>query len=140
MSGEGTQGFGGDTPVCGWGSPVPRDTLVSFAGNAALVLPGAETALVPLLVAELSGEGGALPPGLLNVVTGAPDLRRALRAHPHIAAVTFLGAHQVWEGALPHGGGGVSRPGDTPLSPMSPYQGAGHGRGCLCVPYGGAGN
>ncbi|XP_075345548.1 aldehyde dehydrogenase family 16 member A1 isoform X2 [Mycteria americana] len=63
-------------------------------GNAALVLPPAEAPLAPLLVAELSGEGGALPPGLLNVVTGTPCLRRALRAHPRIAAVTFLGTHQ----------------------------------------------
>ncbi|KAM9258065.1 aldehyde dehydrogenase family 16 member A1-like [Morus bassanus] len=63
-------------------------------GNTALVLPPAEAPLVPLLVAELSREGGALPPGLLNVVTGTPHLRRALRTYPHIAAVTFLGAHQ----------------------------------------------
>ncbi|XP_074995175.1 aldehyde dehydrogenase family 16 member A1-like [Calonectris borealis] len=63
-------------------------------GNAALVLPPAEAPLAPLLVAELSGEGGALPPGLLNVVTGTPCLRRALRAHPSVAAVTFLGAQQ----------------------------------------------
>ncbi|XP_074875381.1 LOW QUALITY PROTEIN: aldehyde dehydrogenase family 16 member A1 [Buteo buteo] len=63
-------------------------------GNAALVLPPAETPLVPLLLAELSGEGGVLPPGLLNVVTGTPCLRRALRAHPRVAAVTFLGARQ----------------------------------------------
>ncbi|XP_049648684.1 LOW QUALITY PROTEIN: aldehyde dehydrogenase family 16 member A1 [Accipiter gentilis] len=63
-------------------------------GNAALVLPPAEAPLVPLLLAELSGERGVLPPGLLNVVTGTPCLRRALRAHPHIAAVTFLGARQ----------------------------------------------
>ncbi|KAM9208019.1 aldehyde dehydrogenase family 16 member A1 [Leptosomus discolor] len=63
-------------------------------GNAALVLPPAEAALVPLLVAELSGEGGALPPGLLNVVTGTLCLRRALCTHPRVAAVTFLGAHQ----------------------------------------------
>ncbi|KAM6188318.1 uncharacterized protein WM294_015667 [Sarcoramphus papa] len=63
-------------------------------GNAALVLPPAEAPLAPLLVAELSREAGVLPPGLLSVVTGTPCLRRALRAHPHIAAVTFLGAHQ----------------------------------------------
>ncbi|XP_074786093.1 aldehyde dehydrogenase family 16 member A1 isoform X1 [Athene noctua] len=63
-------------------------------GNAALVLPPAEAPLLPLLVAELSREGGALPPGLLNVVTGTPQLRRALRAHPRIGAVTFLGAQQ----------------------------------------------
>ncbi|XP_037230799.1 LOW QUALITY PROTEIN: aldehyde dehydrogenase family 16 member A1 [Falco rusticolus] len=63
-------------------------------GNTVLVLPPPEAPLVPLLVAELSGEGGALPPGVLNVVTGTPRLRRALRAHPHISAVTFLGAHQ----------------------------------------------
>lgn len=86
-----------------WGNPGPRGTQTSRAGNAALVLPPAEAPLVPLLLAELSGERGVLPPGLLNVVTGTPCLRRALRAHPHIAAVTFLGARQVRGGS---GGGG----------------------------------
>ncbi|XP_052635457.1 LOW QUALITY PROTEIN: aldehyde dehydrogenase family 16 member A1 [Harpia harpyja] len=63
-------------------------------GNAALVLPPAEAPLAPLLLAELSGAGGVLPPGLLNVVTGTPCLRRALRAHTRIAAITFLGDRQ----------------------------------------------
>ncbi|XP_068280741.1 aldehyde dehydrogenase family 16 member A1 [Nyctibius grandis] len=63
-------------------------------GNTALVLPPPEATLGPLLLAELGGGDGALPPGVLNVVTGTPGLRRALRAQPDIAAVTFLGAHQ----------------------------------------------
>ncbi|XP_032533295.1 aldehyde dehydrogenase family 16 member A1 [Chiroxiphia lanceolata] len=67
-------------------------------GNTVLVLCPPEAAPPLLYLGELSGEGGALPPGVLNVVTGPlPELCRALRAHPAIAtvsAVTFLGAPQ----------------------------------------------
>ncbi|XP_037982264.1 aldehyde dehydrogenase family 16 member A1 isoform X2 [Motacilla alba alba] len=63
-------------------------------GNAAVLLcpPAAAPAL--LLLAELCGEGAALPPGVLNVLAGPPALSRALRAHPEVTCVTFLGAAQ----------------------------------------------
>ncbi|KAM6289148.1 aldehyde dehydrogenase family 16 member A1 [Aegotheles albertisi] len=65
-------------------------------GNAALVLPPAEAALPPLLLAELSGGGSPAlpPPGLINVVTGTPELRRALRHHPAVTGVTVLGPRE----------------------------------------------
>ncbi|NXK43451.1 A16A1 dehydrogenase, partial [Piprites chloris] len=67
-------------------------------GNTVLVLCPPEAAPPLLYLAELSGDGGALPPGALNVVTGPfPDLCRSLRAHPGVAAVTFLGTTQVPE-------------------------------------------
>ena len=119
---------GTGTPGVQVGDPGPQGTQASCAGNAALVLPPAEAPLVPLLVAELSREAGVLPPGLLNVVTGTPCLRRALRAHPHITAVTLLGAHQVRGRVLPHSGG-RAWPGGVPVSPASPYRGSGHGWG-----------
>ncbi|NWV29322.1 A16A1 dehydrogenase, partial [Origma solitaria] len=63
-------------------------------GNTALVLSPPAMALPLLLLGELSGEGATLPPGVLNVLTGPPGLCQALRAHPEIISVTFLGASQ----------------------------------------------
>ncbi|NXB06932.1 A16A1 dehydrogenase, partial [Cnemophilus loriae] len=64
------------------------------AGNTALVLCPPAAALPLLLLGELSGEGAALPPGVLNVLAGPPGLRQALRAHPEVTSITFLGAPQ----------------------------------------------
>ncbi|NXB15682.1 A16A1 dehydrogenase, partial [Rhagologus leucostigma] len=64
------------------------------AGNTALVLSPPAAAPPLLLLGELSGEGAALPPGVLNVLAGPPGLCQALRAHPEITSVTFLGAPQ----------------------------------------------
>ncbi|RLV73119.1 hypothetical protein DV515_00017233 [Chloebia gouldiae] len=74
-------------------------------GNTALVLCPAATALPLLLLGELSGEGAALPPGVLNIVAGPLELCQALRAHPEIASVTFLGAPQVRQRPSPMAGG-----------------------------------
>ncbi|OWK50027.1 Aldehyde dehydrogenase family 16 member A1 [Lonchura striata] len=63
-------------------------------GNTALVLCPAATAPPLLLLGELSREGAALPPGVLNVLAGPLELCQALRAHPEIASVTFLGVPQ----------------------------------------------
>lgn len=72
------------------------------AGNTALVLSSPAAAPPLLLLGELSGEGAALPPGVLNVLAGPPGLCQALRAHPEVTSVTFLGAPQVWQ--RHHGG------------------------------------
>lgn len=69
-----------------WGVP---------AGNTALLLSPPAAALPLLLLGELSGERAALPPGVLNILVGPPGLSRALRAHPEVTSVTFLGAPQV---------------------------------------------
>ncbi|XP_058715612.1 aldehyde dehydrogenase family 16 member A1 isoform X2 [Poecile atricapillus] len=63
-------------------------------GNTALVLSPAAAALPLLLLGELSGEGGVLPPGVINVLAGPPELCQALRAHSEVTSVTFLGAPQ----------------------------------------------
>ncbi|XP_027564046.1 aldehyde dehydrogenase family 16 member A1-like, partial [Neopelma chrysocephalum] len=73
-------------------------------GNTVLVLCPPDSAPPLLYLAELGREGGALPPGVLNVVTGPlPELCRALRTHPEVAAVTFLGAPQEQVQALAWG-------------------------------------
>ncbi|NXH59332.1 A16A1 dehydrogenase, partial [Rhabdornis inornatus] len=63
-------------------------------GNTALVLSPPAAAPPLLLLGELSGEGAALPPGVLNVLAGPLGLCQALRAHPEVTSVTFLGAPQ----------------------------------------------
>ncbi|NXU98711.1 A16A1 dehydrogenase, partial [Cettia cetti] len=63
-------------------------------GNTALVLSPPAAAPPLLLLGELSQEGAALPPGVLNVLVGPPGLCQALRAHPEVTSVTFLGAPQ----------------------------------------------
>ncbi|NXE02622.1 A16A1 dehydrogenase, partial [Chaetorhynchus papuensis] len=65
-----------------------------LTGNTALVLSSPAAAPPLLLLGELSGEGVALPPGVLNVLAGPPGLCQALRAHPEVSSVTFLGAPQ----------------------------------------------
>ncbi|XP_015471848.1 aldehyde dehydrogenase family 16 member A1 [Parus major] len=63
-------------------------------GNTALVLSPPAAALPLLLLGELSGEGAALPPGVINVLAGPPELCQALHAHSEVTSVTFLGAPQ----------------------------------------------
>ncbi|NXD31532.1 A16A1 dehydrogenase, partial [Spelaeornis formosus] len=63
-------------------------------GNTALVLSPPAAAPPLLLLGELSGEGAALPPGVLNILAGPPGLCQALRDHPEVTSVTFLGAPQ----------------------------------------------
>ncbi|XP_014118031.1 PREDICTED: aldehyde dehydrogenase family 16 member A1 [Pseudopodoces humilis] len=63
-------------------------------GNTALVLSPPAAALPLLLLGELSREGAALPPGVINVLAGPPELCQALRAHSEVTSVTFLGVPQ----------------------------------------------
>ncbi|XP_064593830.1 aldehyde dehydrogenase family 16 member A1 isoform X4 [Zonotrichia leucophrys gambelii] len=64
--------------------------LLAMGNTAVLVAPPAAAPPL-LLLAELGGEGAALPPGVLNVLAGPPALPRALRDHPGIGAVTWMG-------------------------------------------------
>ena len=47
-----------------------------------------------LFLAELALEAG-LPPGVLNVVHGGPDIANGLCEHPDIKAVSFIGSTRV---------------------------------------------
>ncbi|NXE99794.1 A16A1 dehydrogenase, partial [Menura novaehollandiae] len=97
---QGTKGDPGVESVPGFpvgflGVPVRVPAIFGVpTGNTALVLAPPDAAPPLLLLGELSGEGAALPPGVLNVLTGPPGLSQALRAHPEVTSVTFLGASQ----------------------------------------------
>lgn len=63
-------------------------------GNTVVLKPSPLTPFQALLIAEAAQEAG-LPPGVLNVVTGAPDVGHALTTDPAIDVVSFTGSDTV---------------------------------------------
>lgn len=68
------------------------------AGNAVVVKPAPEGAIVALQVAELLAP--LLPPGLLSVLPGGPDVALALARHRDVRAVTLTGGVAAGEAVL----------------------------------------
>jgi len=64
------------------------------AGNTCVLKPAETTPLTALLLAEVCHQAG-LPPGVVNVLTGAGDTGAALVAHPGIDKVAFTGSTEV---------------------------------------------
>ncbi len=60
------------------------------AGNCVVLKPAEHTSLSALRLAALAED--VLPPGVLNVVTGAGDTGAAITAHPDIPRVAFTGS------------------------------------------------
>jgi len=58
-------------------------------GNAVVVKPAPEGAIVALQMAELLAP--VLPAGLLSVLPGGPEIARGLASHPQVRAVTLTG-------------------------------------------------
>lgn len=77
-----------------WNSPLALLTWklapLLAAGCTAVVKPSDITPVTALLLAERSAEAG-FPPGVINVVTGGPEVGAALTAHPGIDKITFTG-------------------------------------------------
>ena len=63
-------------------------------GNTVVLKPAETTPLTALLLAELLDDAG-LPPGVVNVVTGAGATGAALAAHPGVDKVAFTGSTEV---------------------------------------------
>ena len=63
-------------------------------GNTVVLKPAETTPLTALLFAELCQQAD-LPPGVVNIITGAGDTGRALVAHPGIDKVAFTGSTEV---------------------------------------------
>ena len=77
------------------------------AGCSVVIKPAEITPLTTLTLARLACEAG-LPPGVLNVVTGAGhDVGQALAGHPGVDVVTFTGStavgRKVMAAAAAHG-------------------------------------
>ena len=63
-------------------------------GNTVVLKPAETTPLTALLLAELIAEA-ELPPGVVNVITGAGPTGAALAAHPRVDKVAFTGSTEV---------------------------------------------
>jgi aldehyde dehydrogenase (NAD+) len=64
------------------------------AGNTIVLKPAETTPLTALLFAEICQQAG-LPPGVVNIVTGAGETGRALVEHPDVNKVAFTGSTEV---------------------------------------------
>jgi len=64
------------------------------AGNTCVLKPAETTPLTALLLAEVCQQAD-LPPGVVNVLTGAGDTGAAVVAHPGIDKVAFTGSTEV---------------------------------------------
>jgi aldehyde dehydrogenase (NAD+) len=64
------------------------------AGNTCVLKPAETTPLTALLLAEVCQQAG-LPPGVVNVVTGAGAAGAALVAHPGVHKIAFTGSTEV---------------------------------------------
>jgi aldehyde dehydrogenase (NAD+) len=63
-------------------------------GNAVVLKPAETTPLTALLLAEIAAEA-ELPPGVLNIVTGAGTTGAALVEHPGVDKIAFTGSTGV---------------------------------------------
>ena len=63
-------------------------------GNTVVLKPAETTPLTALKLAEVIADAG-LPPGVVNVVTGAGDTGAALVAHPGVDKIAFTGSTEV---------------------------------------------
>jgi aldehyde dehydrogenase (NAD+) len=64
------------------------------AGNTIVLKPAETTSLTSMLLAEILMEAD-LPPGVVNIVTGAGATGAALVAHPDVDKVAFTGSTEV---------------------------------------------
>jgi aldehyde dehydrogenase (NAD+) len=64
------------------------------AGCTAILKPSPYTPLSAFVMAEIAEEAG-LPPGVLNVVTGSPEVGALLTTHPGVDIVSFTGSDGV---------------------------------------------
>ncbi len=63
-------------------------------GNTVVLKPAETTPLTALLFAEICRQAD-LPPGVVNIVTGAGETGRAVVAHPDVDKVAFTGSTEV---------------------------------------------
>ncbi len=63
-------------------------------GNTFVLKPSEQDPSSSLLLAELALEAG-LPPGVLNVIHGGPDIANGLCDHPDVKAISFIGSTHV---------------------------------------------
>jgi aldehyde dehydrogenase (NAD+) len=97
-SGYGTESVGVAGQVIPWNFPV---LMLSWkiapalaCGNTVVLKPAETTPLTALLFAEICQQAD-LPPGVVNIITGAGETGRALVSHPDVDKVAFTGSTEV---------------------------------------------
>jgi acyl-CoA reductase-like NAD-dependent aldehyde dehydrogenase len=97
-SGFGTQPLGVAGQVIPWNFPLLmlawKIAPALACGNTVVLKPAETTPLTALLFAEICQQAD-LPPGVVNIITGAGETGRALVAHPDVDKVAFTGSTEV---------------------------------------------
>ncbi|WP_344824143.1 aldehyde dehydrogenase family protein [Actinocorallia longicatena] len=97
-SGFGTRPIGVAGQVIPWNFPLMmlawKIAPALACGNTVVLKPAETTPLTALLFAEMCQQAD-LPPGVVNIVTGAGETGRALVEHPGIDKVAFTGSTEV---------------------------------------------
>jgi aldehyde dehydrogenase (NAD+) len=97
-SGYGTTPLGVAGQVIPWNFPLLmlawKIAPALACGNTVVLKPAETTPLTALLFAEICQQAD-LPPGVVNIVTGAGSTGQALVAHPDIDKVAFTGSTDV---------------------------------------------
>jgi len=97
-SGFGTRSLGVAAQVIPWNFPLLmlawKIAPALATGNTVVLKPAETTPLTALLFAEICQQAD-LPPGVVNIVTGAGDTGQALVAHPDVDKVAFTGSTEV---------------------------------------------
>lgn len=97
-SGFGTTPVGVAGQVIPWNFPLLmlawKIAPALACGNTVVLKPAETTPLTALLFAEICQQAD-LPPGVVNIVTGAGETGRALVAHPDVDKVAFTGSTDV---------------------------------------------
>ena len=68
--------------------------MAIVSGNTFILKPSEQDPSSSMLLAELAHQAG-LPPGVLNVVHGGPDVANMICDHPDIKAISFIGSTKV---------------------------------------------
>ena len=68
--------------------------MAMATGNTFVLKPSEQDPMVTMRLVELAHEAG-VPPGVLNVIHGGPDVVNAICDHPDIKAVSFVGSTRV---------------------------------------------
>ncbi len=97
-SGYGSTSLGVAAQVIPWNFPLLmlawKIAPALACGNTVVLKPAETTPLTALLFAEICQQAD-LPPGVVNIITGAGDTGRALVSHPDVDKVAFTGSTDV---------------------------------------------
>ena len=96
--GHGSESLGVAGQVIPWNFPLLmlawKIAPALACGNTVVLKPAETTPLTALLFAEICQQAD-LPPGVVNIVTGAGETGRALVSHPDVDKVAFTGSTEV---------------------------------------------